>query len=186
MVGWVKDEGGLVNLRKIVSGKGASDVIIVDSGLPREKILDIIFYFEAEELNVWIVPGLYEIMMGKVEISHLGDIPLIRLESEPLTRRDMSMKRGIDIVFSILVLLLFTPLMFLISIIIKIDSKGPVLYKQKRTGYRGTVYNIYKFRSMYKEAELETGPMLARRNDERITRVGYFLRRLHLDGIPQF
>lgn len=186
VVGWVKDEGGLVNLRKIVSGKGASDVIIVDSGLPRERILDIIFHFEAEGLNVWIVPGLYEIMMGKVEISHLGDVPLIRLESEPFTRKDMSMKRGIDMVFSILVLLLFTPLMFLISIIIKIDSRGPVLYKQKRTGCRGKVYNIYKFRSMYKGAELETGPILARRNDKRITRVGYFLRRLHLDEIPQF
>ena len=186
VIGWVKDEGGLVNFRKIVSGKGASDVIIVDSGLPREKILDIIFHFEAEGLNVWIVPGLYEIMMGKVKISHLGDIPLIRLESEPFTRKDVDMKRGIDVIFSILILLLFAPLMLLISIIMKIDSKGPVLYKQKRTGYRGKVYNIYKFRSMYKGAELETGPILARRNDERITRVGYFLRRLHLDEIPQF
>jgi len=186
VVGWVKDEGGLVNLRKIVSGKGASDVIIVDSGLPRERILDIIFHFEAEGLNVWIVPGLYEIMMGKVEISHLGDVPLIRLESEPFTRKDMDMKRGIDVIFSVLILLLFAPLMLLISVIIKIDSRGPVLYKQKRTGCRGKVYNIYKFRSMYKGAERETGPILARRNDERITRVGYFLRRLHLDEIPQF
>jgi len=186
VIGWVKDEGGLVNLKKIVSGKGPSDVIIVDSGLPREKILDIIFYFEAEGLNVWIVPGLYEVMMGKVKISHLGDIPLIRLESEPFTRKDMAMKRGIDLVFSILILLLSAPVMLLISISIKIDSKGPILYKQKRVGYKGRVYDVYKFRSMYKEAELETGPILARRNDERITRVGYFLRKLHLDEIPQF
>jgi len=186
VVGWLKVESELVDLRKIVSGKRVSEVIIVDSDIPRKKLLDIIFHSEAEGLNVWMVPGLYEIMMGKVKISHLGDIPLIRLESEPLTGKDMAMKRGIDVIFSILILLLFTPLMFLISISIKIDSKGPILYKQKRTGCRGKVYNIYKFRSMYKEAELETGPILARRNDERITRVGYFLRKLHLDEIPQF
>ncbi len=186
VVGWLKVESELVDLRKIVSGKRVSEVIIVDSGLPRKKILDIVFHSEAEGLNVLIVPGLYEIMMGKVKISHLGDIPLIRLESEPLTRRNMTMKRGIDAIFSILILLLSAPLMLLISISIKIDSKGPVLYKQKRVGYKGRVYDVHKFRSMYKEAELETGPILARRNDERITRVGYFLRKLHLDEIPQF
>lgn len=186
VVGWLKVESELVDLRKIVSGKRVSEVIIVDSGLPRKKILDIVFHSEAEGLNVWIVPGLYEIMMGKVKISHLGDIPLIRLESEPLTRKNMTMKRGIDAIFSILILLLSAPLMLLISISIKIDSKGPVLYKQKRVGYKGRVYDVHKFRSMYKEAELETGPILARRNDERITRVGYFLRKLHLDEIPQF
>ncbi len=186
VVGWLKVESELVDLRKIVSGKRVSEVIIVDSGLPRKKILDIVFHSEAEGLNVWIVPGLYEIMMGKVKISHLGDIPLIRLESEPLTRKNMTMKRGIDAIFSILILLLSAPLMLLISISIKIDSKGPVLYKQKRVGYKGRIYDVHKFRSMYKEAELETGPILARRNDERITRVGYFLRKLHLDEIPQF
>lgn len=190
LVAWVKDDGEkkdeLVDLRKIMREKKVSDVIIVDSDISRKKILDIVFYSEAEGLNVWIVPGLYEIVMGKVKISHLGDIPLIRLESEPLTRKDMAMKRGIDAIFSILILLLSAPLMLLISISIKIDSKGPVLYKQKRVGYKGRVYDVYKFRSMQKEAELETGPILARRNDERITRVGYFLRKLHLDEIPQF
>lgn len=186
VIGWVKVESELVDLRKILSGKRVSEVIIVDLNLPRKKILDIVFHSEAEELNVWIVPGLYEVMMGRVEMNHLGDIPLIRLKSEPLTRKDKDIKRGIDIIFSSLVLLLFTPLMLLISIIIKIDSKGPVLYKQKRVGLKEEVYNVYKFRSMYKGAELETGPILARRNDERITRVGNFLRKLHLDEVPQF
>lgn len=190
VVGWVKDgdriKDGLVNLRKILREKKASEVVIVDSNLPRKKILDIVFHSEAEGLNVWIVPGLYEVMMGRVKMNHLGDIPLIRLKSEPLTRRDKVVKRGIDIIFSTLVLLLFTPLMLLISIIIKIDSEGPVLYKQERVGYKDRIYNVYKFRSMYKGAELETGPILARRNDERITRVGNFLRKLHLDEVPQF
>ena len=186
VVDWIKVESELVDLRKIILEKRASEVIIVDSDIPRKKILDIVFHSEAEGLNVWIVPGLYEVMMGKVKISHLGDIPLIKLESEPFARKDMAMKRGIDLIFSILILLFSAPLMFLISIGIKIDSRGPVLYKQERVGHKGRIYDVYKFRSMYKEAELETGPILARKDDERITRVGYFLRKLHLDEIPQF
>ena len=190
VVGWVKDgdkiNDGSFDLRKVLREKKAGEVIIVDSNLPREKILDIIFHSEAEGLNIWIVPGLYEVMVGRVEMSHLGDIPLIRLKNQPLTRKDRAIKRGIDIIFSILVLLLFTPLMFLISVIIKVDSRGPVLYQQKRIGHKGKVYDVYKFRSMQRGAELETGPILARRNDERITRVGNFLRRLHLDELPQF
>ncbi len=190
VVGWIKGEGErkneLVDLRKIVREKKTSEVIIVDSNLSREKILDIVFHSQAEGLNIWIVPGLYELMMGKVEMSHLGDIPLMRLRSEPLTRKDRAVKRGVDIAFSLLILVLFTPLMLLVSIIIKIDSKGPVLYKQKRVGLKGKIYNVYKFRSMHKDAEVETGPMLAKRDDERITRLGNFLRKLHLDELPQF
>ena len=190
VIDWIKaeDKGKdeLGDLRKMVREREANEVIIVDSSLSREKILDIVFYSEAKGLNVWMVPGIYEVMMGKVEMSHLGDIPLIRLKSEPLTRRERTVKRAVDVVFSILVLLLSAPLMLLISIVIKIDSKGPVLYKQKRVGLKEQVYDVYKFRSMYKGAELETGPILARRNDERITRVGRFLRKLHLDEVPQF
>jgi len=190
IVGWLKNiskgEDELVNLKAILREKEPTEIIIVNSNLSREKILDIIFHSEKEGLNVWLLPGLYEVMMGKVEISHLGDIPLIRLRSEPFTKKDRVVKRAVDIVFSLLFLLLFAPLMLLISLVIKIDSKGPILYRQKRVGFKGKIYNIYKFRSMYENAELETGPILARINDERITRVGSFLRRLHLDELPQF
>lgn len=176
----------LTNLVKVVRERKVSEVIIVDSNLSRKDILNIIVNSEAKGINVWMMPGLYEIMMGKVELTHLGDIPLIKLKSEPLTQRDKVVKRGIDFIFSLLILLLSLPLIFLISVIIKLDSKGSVLYKQKRVGIKGKVYDMYKFRSMYEDAEVETGPILAKENDERITKVGNFLRRLHLDELPQF
>ncbi|MEA1964325.1 MAG: sugar transferase, partial [Candidatus Aerophobetes bacterium] len=88
--------------------------------------------------------------------------------------------------FALGVLLLFSPLMLLIAIIIKMDSRGPVLYRQKRVGMKGEVYQVCKFRSMFYNAEERTGPVLARRDDERETKVGRFLRRLHLDELPQF
>jgi len=174
------------SLRRALRQKKASDVIITDSDVSHHKILDMVFAAEAEDVTVWLVPGLYEVMLGKVELTHLGDIPLIKLRSEPLKEREKVIKRLVDLIFSILVLIFSAPLMLLLPLIIKLESKGPILYRQKRVGLKGKIYEVYKFRSMLENAEAETGPILARQNDERVTRVGSFLRRFHLDELPQF
>lgn len=176
----------LTNLRKIIRERKASEVIVASPNLPHRKVLDIIFDSEAEGANLWMVPGLYEVMMGKVELTHLGDIPLIKLRGEPLSERDRAVKRGLDILFSVLILILFSPATFLISLIIRLESRGPVLYEQQRVGLKEKIYSVYKFRSMYEDAEAETGPTLAQENDERETKVGKILRKLHLDELPQF
>jgi exopolysaccharide biosynthesis polyprenyl glycosylphosphotransferase len=95
-------------------------------------------------------------------------------------------KRLIDIVVSLIVLVTGLPLWILIAILIKIDSRGPVIYKQERVGKDGKIFTLYKFRSMYENAEALTGPTWAMKNDPRVTRVGKILRKLHLDEIPQF
>lgn len=174
------------SLRRALRQKKASDVIITDSDVSHHKILDMVFAAEAEDVTVWLVPGLYEVMLGKVELTHLGDVPLIKLRSEPLKEREKVIKRLVDLIFSILVLIFSAPLMPLLALIIKLESKGPILYRQKRVGLKGKIYEVYKFRSMLENAEAETGPILARQNDERVTRVGSFLRRFHLDELPQF
>jgi len=119
-------------------------------------------------------------------LTHLGDIPLVKLRSEPLREREKVTKRLVDLVFSILVLIFSAPLMLLFPLIIKLESKGPILYRQKRVGLKGKIYEVYKFRSMLENAEAETGPILARQDDKRVTRVGSFLRMSHLDELPQF
>lgn len=174
------------SLRRALRQKKASDVIITDSDVSHYKILDMVFAAEAEDVTVWLVPGLYEVMLGKVELTHLGDVPLIKLRSEPLKEREKVIKRLVDLIFSILVLIFSAPLILLLPLIIKLESKGPILYRQKRVGLKGKIYEVYKFRSMLENAEAETGPILARQNDERVTRVGSFLRRFHLDELPQF
>jgi exopolysaccharide biosynthesis polyprenyl glycosylphosphotransferase len=95
-------------------------------------------------------------------------------------------KRLIDIVVSLIVLVAGLPLWILIAILIKIDSRGPVIYKQERVGKDGKIFTLYKFRSMHENAEALTGPTWAMKNDPRVTRVGKILRKLHLDEIPQF
>ena len=95
-------------------------------------------------------------------------------------------KRTLDIVISLIGVVLTAPLMVLIAIMIKVESRGPVVYSQIRVGKKGKPFNMYKFRSMAADAEMKTGPVWASKKDSRITKVGNFLRTAHLDELPQF
>jgi lipopolysaccharide/colanic/teichoic acid biosynthesis glycosyltransferase len=94
-------------------------------------------------------------------------------------------KRGADVLLSILGLAIFLPLLLVLALLIKLDSPGPVLYRQRRVGRHGRIFQVIKLRSMPPEAERQTGAVWAKRNDPRATRVGKWLRQLHLDEIPQ-
>jgi lipopolysaccharide/colanic/teichoic acid biosynthesis glycosyltransferase len=93
--------------------------------------------------------------------------------------------RGFDIVGSIIMLAIASPFMLLVAALVKITSRGPVLFKQRRVGKGGKIFILYKFRTMVNDAEKHTGPVLAAKNDERVTPVGSFLRRTRLDELPQ-
>jgi len=173
------------DIRKFIKERKADEVIIADSGLDHEKTLNIIFSCQKEGIGIWIKPGIYEVMMGKLEIAHIGDIPLIKLKNEPLKGRDKVIKRGMDVLLSLLILVFSLPILLLIPLLIRMESRGSSLYRQKRVGEKGRIYEIYKFRSMFENAEEGTGPVLAGQNDERVTRVGSWLRRTHLDELPQ-
>ncbi len=93
--------------------------------------------------------------------------------------------RALDIIGSLSILLCFLPVMLISSILIKLTSKGPVLYKQERVGKKGNIFQLYKFRTMINNAEKGIGPVLARKDDDRVTLVGKFLRKTRLDELPQ-
>ena len=95
-------------------------------------------------------------------------------------------KRTVDLFVSTLAVSLSSPLMALIAVAIKLSSPGPVLFKQVRVGQRGKTFTMYKFRSMRRDAEVKSGPVWAKENDPRITSFGWFLRKTHLDELPQF
>ncbi len=95
-------------------------------------------------------------------------------------------KRSLDLTVSLLGIIASAPLMMLIALAIKLDSRGPVFFKQARVGMKGKIFNMYKFRTMHQDAEAKTGPVWAKENDPRVTRVGLFLRKAHLDELPQF
>lgn len=108
------------------------------------------------------------------------------MEKYKLKRYQEAEKRFLDIVISIFTIIVTLPIMVIISVLIKLDSKGKVIYKQKRITKNGKEFVMYKFRTMVEDAEKNTGPILAIENDTRITRVGKILRKTRLDELPQF
>ncbi len=138
-------------------------------------------------LTVKFIPDCFAFDLLHSRITDIGGMPIISLYDTPLNNyTNRFIKRTEDLVLSSLILVLISPLMFLIAIAIKIDSRGPVLFKQKRYGLNGREIWVWKFRSMYCMDEGDGKVMQASRDDPRITRVGKILRRTSMDELPQF
>ena len=183
--------GSRENLLEIVRQTSASEIIIALEKEDHDLLVDIIskveiFKLEKKGIGLKIVPDLYEILSGQARTSQLYGIPLIDIMPELMPEWEKKLKRISDITISLLILIMTLPLDIIVSILIKIDSPGPVLFKQDRIGMNNKIFRIYKFRSMFKDAEKHTGPVWSRKDDPRVTRVGKILRKLRFDEIPQF
>jgi len=128
---------------------------------------------------------MYEVVTGLARTSQLVGVPLIDINFNLDTFYSRILKRMFDVILSIIGILICLPIWILISLLVKLDSKGPVLYYQSRSGKNGKLFNIIKFRSMISNAESDTGPIWAGSEDSRITKIGSFLRRFHIDETPQ-
>jgi Undecaprenyl-phosphate glucose phosphotransferase len=118
--------------------------------------------------------------------SYIGSVPMLDIFDKPINDWDSVAKRIFDIVFSLLGIVLLSPIMLATAIAIKLDSKGPVIFKQKRHGFNNEVVNVWKFRSMYTELSDPTARNVVTKNDPRVTRVGRFIRKTSIDELPQF
>lgn len=182
----VRVKGSLEELLDIVYKNKASEVIIALEKENHDLLVDVISKLENKGIGLKIVPDLYEILSGQARTSQLYGIPLIDIMPELMPEWEKKLKRISDVVVSFLILVLTLPMSFFVAVAIKLDSKGPVLFKQERIGMNGKKFKIYKFRSMYQDAEKNTGPVWSTKNDPRVTRVGKILRKLRIDEIPQF
>ncbi len=140
---------------------------------------------DKENFGLKIVPDLYEIVSGQARTSQIYGFPLIDIMPELMPEWEKKIKRLMDISISFVILILTLPVTLLTAIAIKLDSKGPVFYRQERMGHEGKIFKVYKFRSMVHNAEELTGPTWSTKDDPRITRVGKFIRRVRIDEIPQ-
>ncbi|RWO90623.1 undecaprenyl-phosphate glucose phosphotransferase [Mesorhizobium sp.] len=118
--------------------------------------------------------------------SYIGSVPMLDIFDRPINDWDSVAKRSFDIVFSIIGIIVFSPVMLATAIAIKLDSKGPVLFHQKRHGFNNEIIEVYKFRSMYTDKADPTAKQTVTRNDPRVTRVGRFIRKTSIDELPQF
>lgn len=136
-------------------------------------------------VEVKVAPDLADLLFSQVDIEDVDGIPLLGLRGTPLVGWNIVVKRFFDIVLACVLLTLFLPLTILIAILVKLDSDGPVFYRQVRVGADGAKFLLTKFRTMRRDAEKECGPVFSTPNDPRQTRVGRVLRQTHLDELPQ-
>ncbi|MCL4813154.1 MAG: undecaprenyl-phosphate glucose phosphotransferase [Vicinamibacteraceae bacterium] len=150
------------------------------------KMLALVENANREVVDIKVVPDLLQVIALRARLEDLDGIPIIDLHDVPLRGFNAVLKRGMDIGLSGLALLALSVPMAVIALIIRVTSPGRALYRQERMGLDGKSFHVFKFRSMYIDAERETGPIWAQENDPRVTPIGRWLRRLSLDELPQF
>ncbi len=171
--------------REIFKKNNFDGIVIESNGHASDDIMGIISRFAETEYEIYISPKLYALVYNNFLIQKVADSTLLRVIFHPLSNWDRFLKRVTDIVLASLAFFAISPMIAVLAILIKIDSPGPSIYKQNRVGYRGRKYQLYKFRSMVTDAEKHTGPVWAKKNDARITRMGQIMRPLRLDELPQ-
>lgn len=170
---------------KIFEKNRIDGIVIESNGRAKGDIFNIISQSAETEYEIFISPKLYPLVYQNFLIQRLADSSFLKIIFHPLSNWDRFLKRITDIFLSSLALIALSPILLMIALFIKIDTPGPVFYKQKRVGFRGKRYTLYKFRSMISDAEKHTGPVWAEKNDLRITRLGQIMRPFRLDELPQ-
>ncbi len=179
--------GKVDDLSSIIVEHGIEEVIIAVETSEHDQlkgILDILYDFK-EELLIKVIPDMYDIIIGTVQMNHVYGAVLIEIDQNIMPQWERILKRLIDIVVSILAILFLSPLILYIMIRVKYSSKGPIFYMQERVGKSGISFKIIKFRSMIVNAENGV-PQLSSETDSRITSWGKTMRTYRLDEIPQF
>jgi len=190
---WV---GRFADLREIIEKQNAERVIIAFSRASHEELLECIRACRDAGVAVDVVPRLFEFLDGVRALDQVGGLPLLSIGSPTLTSVSMAAKRALDVVGSLALLTIFSLPMIAIAIAIKLESRGPIFFRQPRAGRGRTSFRLIKFRSMYTDAEerkaeldamneAEDGVMFKIREDPRVTKVGRFIRRFSLDEMPQ-
>tara|TARA_R110000868_G_scaffold153644_11_gene379206 strand:- start:16376 stop:17773 length:1398 start_codon:yes stop_codon:yes gene_type:complete len=150
-----------------------------------KRVLDILFQTRHLTTIVRYIPDIYNFRLLNHKITEIANIPMIEINGTPLTASGITLKRIEDIILSLIILILVSPIMILIALAIKLTSKGPIVYKQERHGWNGKTIKVYKFRSM-SVTENTSEFVQVTKNDSRITPIGKFLRASSLDELPQF
>lgn len=178
-----------------VDESGCDAVVIVSSAFEHSTVSSIVSQLRRLPIDVHVSSGLFDVLTARVLVRELAGTPIMLVRGTSLSVHKMRMKRSFDIIFSSLVLILGMPLWIAIAAAIKLDSRGPIFYRQQRVGRAGAEFGMYKFRSMYVDAETRLhqlkqtndadGPLFKMRNDPRVTSVGRYLRKYSLDEFPQ-
>lgn len=177
--------GHFDQIKRIVEENNIEEIIVALESSEHKNIGHIITELEDCNVRINIIPDMYDILAGSVKMTSIFGTPLIQVNAEIMPAWQFSLKRLMDIVLSIVALIALLPVFLVLGILIKLSSRGSVFFRQERIGLHGKPFNIFKFRSMYINAEKD-GPQLSSSSDPRITKIGKFMRKTRLDELPQF
>lgn len=187
--------GRIQDIPFIIHRKVIDRVIFVVPRLWLNRIDEAILACEREGIATSISMDLYNLRIARVRQTDFSGFPLLEFETFNAREWQLFIKRLLDIIFSLTLIILLSPMMLLVAILIKLESKGPVLFKQQRCGLNGRIFTLYKFRSMVQNAEMKKrflekqnemdGPVFKMKRDPRITKVGRILRKTSIDELPQ-
>ena len=178
--------GKVTNLQTIIEQKDIKEIIIILDKAYINEIYNIIFAVQQPDVELFIPSNRKDYLIGSIKLNAIFSVPLVKIVQNGMEPWELTLKRGFDIVCAVVAIIILIPFYILTAIIIKCTSKGPILYSHERIGKNGKPFKMYKFRSMYTDAE-KNGPMLSHGDDDpRITPFGRFMRKVRLDETPQF
>ncbi|HEX2914184.1 MAG TPA: sugar transferase [Chloroflexia bacterium] len=187
--------GGINQLRDLIEQHKVGEVIVALPMNQFETISGIAQLCLDNNVHFTIVPTMLDMQSGVVTVREINGVPLIVTDKEPLSKSALFLKRSIDILGSLALLLVAAIPMTIVAIAIKLDSRGPIIFRQTRVGKNNKTFTFYKFRSMYVDADIRlaelehlnetNGATFKMKRDPRVTRVGRFIRRTSIDELPQ-
>jgi exopolysaccharide biosynthesis polyprenyl glycosylphosphotransferase len=178
--------GTIENYKEVCTQHKIEDVIIALDNPSRESLFEIVEKCNGFPAALRAVADIYEVAVGSARVQHVFGVDLVDILPENYSLGFRIAKRIIDILISAAILTMFLPLLIIIGLIIRFNSKGPVFYRQKRIGQNGEIFTMYKFRSMTYDRKRLLGAQLTQDKDPRVTQFGRFLRQFRIDEIPQF
>ncbi len=177
--------GKVNDINRVAKEFQVEEVIIAIESSEHDLLKNILNEIDIPGVVIKLIPDTYDILSGSVKTTSIYGTPLIEIKSNSMPEWQVSLKRIIDILVSVVALFVLFPFLMLISIVIKLTSRGKIFFAQERIGYNSRPFQIIKFRTMVSNAEFD-GPQLSSANDKRITKFGKFLRKTRIDEFPQF
>lgn len=187
--------GPLENTRQVVLENDVDDVVVALPQAAFSRLNEVVSELYDLPVRVWVIPDYFALTLHQASVEEFAGLPMLNLRAPAITEYQRMVKRGFDLIATGVALPILLPVMGVIALVIKLDSPGPVFYRQLRIGENGSMFEMIKFRTMVKDAEAlrhqveETngeGQLIHKhRNDPRVTRVGRILRRASLDELPQ-
>jgi len=177
--------GGIDKLADVLREKDVDQLYLALPLKSHDRLCQIMKIMAKECASVKYIPDIFEFITLEAGVEDLDGLPIVNISQPPIIGFSSVMKRIVDVVGSLVLIALFSPLMLMLAIAVKLSSAGKVFYTQKRMGIDGKEFNIIKYRTMLEDAEGITGPVWASKNDDRRTPIGKFLRKSSLDELPQ-